>query len=152
VSSHNPDIITRWVKASMQPIMKKKIIKEPVGTKKVTKTKGIFKKESYEAEETIYEEKEEWVPTGEYSDKEVNFQELTDLINNVCIEMTKMGYEVIQIMPINTGRYSWQYKEIGSSQRMELFSATTEKITGGGFGYGFGFGLTDGAIIVGKLK
>jgi len=152
MSSHKPDIITKWVKASMQPIMKKKIIKEPVGTKQVTKTKGIFKKESYEAEETIYEKKEEWTPTGEYSDTEVNIQELTDLINNVCIEMAEMGYEVMQIMPINTGRYNWQYKEIGSTQRMGIFSAKTEKMTGGGFGYGLGYGLTDGAIIVGKLK
>nr|MBF0681394.1 hypothetical protein [Pseudomonas sp.] len=144
-----PEITTAWVKASMQPLYKKKIIKEQVGTRMVRKTKGLFNKTSFEAEEPVYESKEKWVPTGEYSDTEVNIEEFSSNINKMCQELAASGYKVTQFIPINSGRYKYEYKEVGSTQRI---LGNTEAITGGGYGYGYGYGITDGVIIVAELK
>lgn len=144
-----PAISTAWVKASMQPLYKKKIIKEQTGTKTVTKNKGLFNKTSVEVEEPIYESREEWVPTGEYSETEVNIEEFSNNINKMCQELTASGYRVMQIIPMNSGRYKYEYKEVGSTQRI---LGNTEAITGGGYGYGYGYGITDGVIIVGELR
>ena len=52
---------------------------------------------------------------------------------------------------MNSGRYKYEYKEVGSTQRI---LGNTEAITGGGYGYGYGYGygITDGVIIVGELR
>lgn len=149
MQSELPAITTAWVKASMQPLYKKETIKEQIGTKTVTKTKGIFNKTSFEAEEPIYESKEKWVPTGKYSETEVDIEEFSNNINKACQELTESGYKIIQIIPMNSGRYKYEYKEVGSTQRI---LGNTEAITGGGYGYGYGYGITDGVIIVGELR
>jgi len=149
MQSKLPAITTAWVKASMQPLYKKEFIKVQTGTKIVTKTKGVFNKTSFEAEEPIYEHREKWVPTGKHSDTGIDIEEFSNNINKMCQELTASGYKVIQIIPMNSGRYKYEYKEAGSTQRI---LGNTEAITGGGYGYGYGYGITDGVIIVGELR
>lgn len=112
--SELPETTTAWVKAFMQPLYKKKIIKEQVGTRTVTKTKGIFNKTSFEAEEAVYESKEEWVPTGEYSDTEINIEKFSSDINKMCQELAASGYKVTQIIPINSGRYRYDIRKLAA--------------------------------------
>lgn len=149
MQQEKPIITTAWVKASMQPLYKKKTAKEQVGTRTVTKTKGVFKKRSFEVEEPIYEKREQWVPTGEYSDIEVDIDNFSEKIGKICRELAEAGYRIMQIIPVNSGRYGYQFKETGSRQRI---LGDTEAITGGGYGYGYGYGITDGVIIIGELK
>ena len=131
-----PIIATGWVKAPMQALYKKRTTTEQVGTKTVTKTKGIFKKTSFETEKPIYEQKEQWIPTGKYSDIEVDIEQLADNINQVCEQLIESGYRIMQIIPVNSGRYSYKCNE-GAH---------------GGYGYGFGYGVTDGVVVVGELR
>lgn len=149
MQSERPAMTTAWVRATMQAIYKKEITKKQIGTKKVVKTKGIFNKTSFDAEEPIYEHEETWVATGKYSDTQIDIEEFSKRINKMCQELTASGYKVIQIIPINSGRYKYEFKEVGSTQRI---LGNTEAITGGGYGYGYGYGITDGVIIVGELK
>jgi len=72
---------TMWVRAEMG-ILKEKVKNiRQVGTRKVTKTRGIINRETYEVDEPIFEEYEEWVPTGERSD---TFIDIGDFSLNPC--------------------------------------------------------------------
>lgn len=142
-----PAIRTAWVKASMQPLYKKEIVKKQIGTRTITKTKGIFSKTQVEIEEPIYEDQEKLIPTGRYSDTEIDIEEFSNNINRVCHELTALGYKILQVIPMNSGRYKYEYKE--TSKKLRL--GDTEDLSGG-YGYGYGYGITDGVIIIGELK
>ncbi|WP_129102203.1 hypothetical protein [Arcobacter sp. CECT 8985] len=83
-----------------------------------------------------------------YSDTEIEGFSLK--INKTCNNLLKSGYDIINITPINSGRYNYKYKDVKSSMR--LVGSNTEKIDGGGYGYDYGFGITDGVIIIAKLN
>lgn len=63
----------------------------------------------------------------------VNIKELASAIAEMGNNFMENGYDVIHILPINSGHYGYRR---GSSELG---------------GYGFGYSVTDGVIITGKL-
>lgn len=115
---------------------------EQVGMQKVTKMRGILKPETYEVEKPIYETVEEWVPTGEPSDTEVDAVDFAKRITVACNDLHDEGYDVISMQPVLRGVYGHNHN-----------AGVMEDGTGlGGWGYGFGYSITDSMIIIGKLR
>ena len=140
---------TFWVRANMGKIKEKVTKKRQVGTNTVTKTKGLFKKETYDVEEPIYEEYSEWVPTGKNSDTFIDIEDFSERIMNACNELHADGYDIINISDIIDGRYKYNTWE-GQNTHGTLGSGGTT--WGAGWGYGYGYSVTDGVIITAKLK
>lgn len=116
--------------------------KEQVGTQKVTKMRGILKPEAYEVERPVFETVEEWVPTGQPSDTEVDVDDFGQRIAIACNDLHEEGYDVISINPVLRGVYGHNHN-----------AGVIEDGTGlGGWGYGFGYSITDSVVIVGKLR
>jgi len=126
-------VITQYIRVNMAPLGEERTNKEKVGTKVVKKEKGIFRPKTYEQEEDVYEERTKWVPSGKLSDIIVDMEGLSDEISNICNRFITNGYDVTQIIPINSGRYGYD----------------TGWMQDGGYGYGYGYSVTDGVIIVG---
>ena len=97
------------IKAYMNPIMKEVTRTRQIGTKPVTKTKGIFKKEKYIEEKPIYEKYEEIVPTGEYSHTHIDIQKLSNQIMQACNNLYEEGCNVISITDIINGKYKYDF-------------------------------------------
>ncbi len=144
--SENPTYIYHWVRANMAEIKERKTVKEQVGTKTVTKTKGVFKKKEIEVEEPVIETREEWVPTGEFSDTNIDMDDLSRRITDACNGLDEKGYDVLSITPILEGRYSYKTRAGGTG------NVATGSTGGWGWGYGYGYSLTDGVVIIGKIK
>lgn len=132
-----PQYITTYIRIfSMEPVYEKRETKVQVGTKKVKKKTGFFRSQIVEVEEPVYEKRVEWVPTDQTSDTHIDIKELAEEIMKACNEMHEKGYEVINILAINSGRY----------QKGFVIPLNSDA------GYGFGYSITDGVIIVGKLR
>lgn len=127
-----PIIVNVWIKVGMHPITNKVKRTVKVGTKSVTKTKGVFSKTNYEEEEPILEEKEIYEPTGKYSTTDIDVVDLKDKMNQVCNDLENDGYDILTITPINSGVYDYGHYN--------------------GNGFGYGYGVTDTVMITGKLR
>jgi len=116
--------------------------KEQVGMQTVTKMRGILKPETYEVERPVFETIEEWVPTGQPSDTEVDVDDFAKRIAIACNDLHEDGYDVVSVNPVLRGVYGHNHN-----------AGVMEDGTGlGGWGYGFGYSITDSVIIVGKLR
>ena len=138
-----PAYKTRWVRPAMGEIEKKVKKKRQTGTRVITKTKGLFKKETYEVEEPVYEEYEEWVPTGRLSDTYIDIEGFNQQIMDACNLLAAEGYEVVHISDVIRGHYqynTWAGENIGHGRTW-----------GAGWGYGYGYSVTDGVVITAKL-
>lgn len=136
---------TVWVRASMGELQEKVTKQRQTGTRKVTKTRGLFKKESYEVEEPVYEDYEEWVPTGKLSKTFIDIADFSERIMDACNLLAEQGYEVVHISDIIDGHFdynTWQ----GSNRQ------AGSRSWGAGWGYGYGYSVTDGVIITAKLQ
>lgn len=112
------------------------------GSRTITKTKGFINVEKIEKEEPIYEYTEEWVPTGELSDVDVDQETFGAHIEEACNQLDQDGYKVISINPVLRGIHQHQYN-----------AGSLVKGTGtSGFGYGFGYSITSSFMIIGELK
>lgn len=121
----------------MAPLVKEVTKPKQTGTKTVTKTKGVFKKEEYLVEEPIYENITETTETGEYSDSFIDIENLSVKIEQACNDLDYEGYDIMNIFDVTSGRYSYD-----GSYNLE----------GAGWGYGYGYSVTDGVIITARLK
>lgn len=131
---------TMWVKAEMK-ILKEKIKKKrQIGTGNVTKTKGFFITKSYEVEEPIFEEYDDWVPTGEISLTQIDIEGFSQKIMNACNTLSDEGYDIVHVSDIIAGKYQFDTKE------------RTQMDGGWAWGYGYGYSITDGVVITAKLK
>ncbi|MGP9510887.1 MULTISPECIES: hypothetical protein [unclassified Halomonas] len=137
------------VRADMGDIKKKVTKQRQVGTRTVTKTKGILKKETYEVEEPIYEQYDEFVSTGERSDTFIDIEGFSKKIMDACNALANDGYEVVHISDVIDGRYHWQKWEGQNKHGSFGQNGTT---WGAGWGYGYGYSVTDGVVITAKLK
>ncbi len=143
-----PAYKTMWVRAEMG-ILKEKVKKNrQIGTNKVTKTKGFLKKESYDVEEPIFEEYEEWVPTGERSDTFIDIDGFSKKIMDACNSLAEEGYEVVHISDIIDGKFRYETKALENKNSGVLSGSSW----GGGWGYGYGYSVTDGVVITAKLR
>ena len=112
------------------------------GTRTVTRTKGFLKAEKIEKEEPVYEYTEEWVPTGELSDVDIDHETFGNHLEEACNQLYTDGYDVISINPVLRGIHQHQYS-----------AGSLVKGTGpSGFGYGFGYSITSAFMIIGKLQ
>ena len=130
---------TRWVSAPAREVKKKKKVRVQVGTKRVEMTKGLIKKESFWEDRPDYETREQWVGTGKFLPTEVDLEEFSRIIQQVCDELCESGYLIDRVIPIDSGRYET--------------NANTQIIGqgGAGWGWGYGYSVTDKVIIIGKL-
>lgn len=126
------------VRANMAQKMKKVTKSRQTGTKTITRTKGVFKKEEYEEEQPVYENYDEMVPTGEYVDTYIDIENFSNRIMEMCNTLYKDGYDVVNMSDIIDGRYRYDTWDGGLSES--------------GWGYGFGYSVTDGVIITAKLR
>ena len=133
-----------WIRANMADIREKKNVRHQVGTKKVAKTKGIFKKEEIETEVPIFETREEWVSTGKKSDTYIDIEDFSIRITDACNKLHSDGYEIMQIISTIDGRYNYDTHS-GSV-------GVGGQIGGFGWGYGYGYSVTDGGVIIAKLR
>lgn len=136
------------VRADMGEIKEKVIKKRQTGTRTVTKTKGFLKKETFEVEEPIFEEYEEWVPTGKTSDTFIDIEGFSQKIMDACNSLAEEGYEVVHISDVIDGRYQWRKWEGENRHGTFGQNGTT---WGAGWGYGYGYSVTDGVVITAKL-
>ena len=125
------------IKANMAPIMKKVTKNKKVGTKEVKKTKGFWNTEEYTEEEPVFEEYDEMLPTGKYSNTSIDIEEFSYSIMESCNQLFEDGYQVINISDITSGRYAYD---------------RSSNLNGAGWGFGYGYSVTDGVIITAKLK
>ncbi len=133
MSADAPMIVTRYVRARMEPIFRIEKTKNQIGTRKVLKRKGLVGKR-VEVEEPVFEEIRH--ETGDFSDVRVDYQQLTEMLEQVCEEMERAGYNVISITPINEGNYRYKSDSNASSTLA--------------WAWGYGYSLTRGAVIVGR--
>jgi len=139
---------TMWVRAEMG-ILKEKVKNiRQVGTRKVTKTRGIINRETYEVDEPIFEEYEEWVPTGERSDTFIDIGDFSKKIMDACNTLDAEGYDVVHISDVIDGRYKYRFRELENNNP----GVMSGSVWAGGWGYGYGYSVTDGVVITAKLK
>ena len=136
---------TRWVQTGMGEIKEKVIKKRQTGTRVITKTKGLFKKETYEVEEPVYEEYEEWVPTGRLSDVFIDLEGFNQQIMDACNLLAAEGYEVVHISDVIRGEFNWD------TWKGENQAGGFRSTWGAGWGYGYGYSITHGVVITAKL-
>lgn len=146
MSDERKRVVSIAVWAQMMPLGENQTIQVQVGTRKVVREKGLFKKEMVEEEEPIFEPQTKFVPNGKRSSTTVDINDLRQKIEDACERLIADGYEIHTIMPIISGAYN--YRDIESSKRT-LGATITEKMDGGGWGYGYSY--TDGAIITAVL-
>lgn len=135
-----PAYTHHWVRANMADIKEKKKVKHQVGTQKVTKTKGLFKREEIEIEEPVYETREEWVPTGKKSDTYIDIEDFSKRITDACNNLHEDGYDVLSIISTIDGRYNYNTS-----------AGPMGQAGGYGWGYGYGYSVTDAVVIIAKL-
>ena len=143
-----PAYKTLPIVAEMYEIEEKVIKKRQTGTRVITKTKGLLKKETYEVEEPVYEEYEEWVPSGRQSDTQIDIISFSRKIMDVCNLLAAEGYEVVHISDVIRGRYQYRTWE---GQNIRGGPLTRSSTWGAGWGYGYGYSITQGVVITAKL-
>lgn len=113
-----------------------------VGTQKVKKVKGILNPEKVEVEEPVYEYVDEHVPTGQFSDVDIDHDAFGNEIESACNYLHEEGYEVVSITPVLRGVHRHEFR--------------TGEITKGngpvGYGFGYGYSLTSAFMILAKLR
>ncbi|MES1927452.1 hypothetical protein [Salinisphaera sp. T31B1] len=137
--AQRPTYRTLYVPTQMGQLHSSKKVRKQVGVHKVTRTEGVFKKKEVEVEEPIFEDRLEYTPTGELSDTFIDQPVFIGTIEDACNSMAEAGYEVISIMPIIRGAYSWRERGVSSV------------LAGLAGGYGYGYSYTDGAVITARL-
>lgn len=128
-------IKTIWVEAPFMEYGYWSTDQVEVGSKTVKVEKGIFSKRFVEEQIPIYEKQKVWHSEG-YSDKEMDGKKFTKRIEKAIADLEKGGFEVINIIPLISGRYKNDYS---SSPNMS-------------FGWGYGFSYTEGVTILAKSK
>lgn len=131
-----PQYLTYWMTVPYAELVEKKNRVRKVGTRKVQKSRGIFNKETYEADEDIVESYEEWVGTGKFSDTNIDVRKLAEGIQKACNDYWESGYELTQMIDCIKGNYSYK-ADIGGGVN-----------TTWAWGYGYGYSVTDGVVMV----
>lgn len=131
---------TLYVSTQMGEVHHKKKVRTQVGVHKHTRTEGLFSKKEVEVEEPIYEDVDEWVPTGQISDTFIEPLNFASSIEDACNRLADAGYEVHSILPVIRGAYNWHERGVSSA------------LSGVSGGYGYGYSFTDGAVITGRLR
>jgi len=135
---------TLFVSTRMEQEHAMQKVRKQVGVHKHTRTEGVFRKKEVDVEEPIYEDCEEYAPTGKASDKFIDKSDFAESIEAACNRLAREGYEVHSITPIICGAYNW------ASRGMETQAFQTPANFAGGYGYGYSF--TDGAVVTGRLR
>lgn len=126
------------VGVSMLENTKKKKVKVKVGTKKISKTVGIFNRDVTEVEIDVFEDRTEWVGTGTYSDLHIDGVKFSKDIQAACNRMSREGYELMSTSDIISGRYNFQTGSTG----IHPYAI--------GYSYGYGYSVTDGIVLIFK--
>ena len=134
----------RKLRANMAPLVKEQKVKKQVGVRKVMKKKGLLRTEMIEVDEPVFEEVVEDVPTGTYSDTQINLEDLARRIADTCNELDQAGYDVIKISDIVRGAYNYAVDR--------YHSVTNSSAPDTCYSYGYGYSVTDGVIIIGKKR
>jgi hypothetical protein len=131
---------TAWVVANGVEIKKKVTVRVKIGSRKVQKRKGLFASEMIELEEDVFENREEWHGTGQYSDRRIDNESLAQRIAKVCNDYWNAGYELVQSIDTLEGRYNFDWKTggIGTGVGAGVY----------GYGYGYGYSMTDGVVLL----
>lgn len=99
--------------------------KVPTGEKK----KGLFG-----GEKEVTKKVKEWKQTG-FSDRWIDGERLSNDVANAVKALNEEGYEVVAVIPVISGEYSWARGRQGNI---------------GGYGYGYGYSYTEGVSIIAK--
>ena len=130
--SDHPEYISRAIWARMMPIYKEKY-RLPFSSKPV-----------------------EWLETGKASETQIDAKGLAALIEEFCNDLSSKGYEVISIIPINSGRTNTFSENLSITadvleQSEALFSSDTRtgsiRTEGMKSQYAYGFSVTDCVVI-----
>jgi len=127
-----------WVKAHFLKKGKWVTKKKEDGYRTEMVEKGFLKKRQVEKRIPIYKDVKEWIVTS-ISDSEIDGEKLTIDINNAIELLHNDGYEVMNVTPVISGRYKYDYADpiIRSSNKL-------------GYGWGYGFSYTEGVNIIAK--
>lgn len=118
-----------YIRASFKPVGKNVTKNVPTGEKKKTFFGG---------EKDVIEQVTEWEQTG-YSDCQIDGALLAEQIGEVIASLNSEGYKVVQIIPVTSGRYNWDYK---------VDSIVTGNHGAYAYAYGYGYSYTEGVTIV----
>lgn len=129
----------------MATLYKEQKVKKQVGVRTIEKKKGIFSSKVIEIEEPVFKEVVEMVPTGEHSDTYINIDDFAKKITDACNDLDKNGYDVIKISEVIGGRYNYTWGNYANSHVSSGAASTC-------YSYGYGYSVTDGVVIIGKMR
>jgi hypothetical protein len=135
-----PRYKTALANPPMASIMKKITKKVQIGTREETKKISLFSAKTEVVLSPIFEERDEWVETGQKDETQVDFEQFQRLIAQKLNDLALEGYRVISIMPIDAGIFKWGEYSRGN---INLGTASTC--------YSYGFSYTSAAIITAEL-
>lgn len=124
-----------YVNSNFKPVGKYFAVDIPTGEKK----KGMFG-----GEKEITKTEKQWKQTG-WSDCEIDGTRLARDIQSAIEQLNADGYFVVNVTPITSGQYNYEYEQNGSN-------GYDSSCMGGGYGYGYGYGfsITEGVIVIGQ--
>lgn len=99
---------------------------------------GEKKKDLFRREREVMVQETRWEQRG-WSDREIDGERLAEDLAQLTHELNEDGYEVINVVPIISGAYHWQYESQGVTSRPRMFLGTEAVSGGGGYSYGYGF-------------
>lgn len=130
--------ITHWIKPKMAPLGEFKTVDRQVGVRIEKKRKGFFNSEFIDVEVPVYEQHQEFVPDGTFSETEIDYADLTDRMEALLNKIDLEGYDVISIMPVTHGHYDWGKFCSGVNSAATCYS--------------YGYGYTGGVVITAQRK
>lgn len=133
--------VTDWIRAKMSPLGENVTNRVKVGTRTVQKRKGMFNSEMVDVEEDIFEQQTSWIPTGKFSETQIDAADLSTRIEETLNDYWSRGYELVQIMDYIEGRYNWK-TDSGRANHAVVEAGMWS------YAYGYGYSLTDGVVMV----
>jgi hypothetical protein len=125
-------IRTVWVRAHNIKKGKWEEYEEPTGEVK----KGLFG-----GEKSVMVKKKRWIELNEIHENLIDGARLSKDTEAALIQLTSEGYEVLNITPVLSGRYSWTgYSSAGPGNNSASTCAS------------WGYSVTEGVMITAKLS
>ncbi|GGF77737.1 hypothetical protein GCM10007301_42090 [Azorhizobium oxalatiphilum] len=131
---------TVFVKAYLKQEVREQVSNVQVGTRTISKRKGLFDTAMVQEEEPVYEQRVEKVTTGKHSETEIDAEDFSRRIEKTCNDMHDKGYDLVSMNEVIRGAYHYDAKPNQSR--------TDHLCAGGGYSIAYGYSMTDGMMIL----
>ncbi len=151
-----PALVTVYAWAEMEPRHETRKVTRQIGTERVKKTKGVLFKSEVEVEKPVFETVEETILAGR-SETRVDLDDLAKKTAALCEQLAADGYEVVSIVPIQSGRFKQDSGHKWVSRSGHQGKNAPEKWGsdpgyGATWSWGYGYSVTDGVMVTGRTR